>query len=55
MAGLAPAIHVFVSRRERQDVDHRDERGDDGFDVDADRFVSSLTLLARTSRPDARR
>jgi hypothetical protein len=29
MAGLDPAIHVFASERKRQDVDHRDERGDD--------------------------
>jgi hypothetical protein len=28
MAGLDPAIHVFVFRR-KQDVDHRDEPGDD--------------------------
>jgi hypothetical protein len=27
MAGLNPAIHVFVS--EKQDVDHRDRPGDD--------------------------
>jgi hypothetical protein len=29
MAGLDPAIHVFVSS-EKEDVDHRDKPGDDG-------------------------
>jgi hypothetical protein len=29
MAGLDPAIHVFGSTKERQDVDHRDKPGDD--------------------------
>jgi hypothetical protein len=29
MAGLDPAIHVFVLIEEKQDVDHRDEPGDD--------------------------
>jgi hypothetical protein len=29
MAGLDPAIHVFVSRESKQDVDHRDKPGDD--------------------------
>jgi hypothetical protein len=28
MAGLVPAIYVFVASK--QDVDHRDEPGDDG-------------------------
>jgi hypothetical protein len=35
MAGLVPAIHVGVSRTKRQDVDHREKHGDDGFDADA--------------------
>jgi hypothetical protein len=34
MAGLDPAIHVFLSRRS-QGVDHRDKRGDDSFYVEA--------------------
>jgi hypothetical protein len=29
MAGLVPAIHVFVSEQPKQDVDHRDKPGDD--------------------------
>src|SRR5260370_2913302 len=29
MAGLDPAIHVFVTKNRKQDVDHRDEPGDD--------------------------
>jgi hypothetical protein len=29
MAGLDPAIHVFVSMLRKQDVDHRDKPGDD--------------------------
>jgi hypothetical protein len=29
MAGLDPAIHVFVSTETKQDVDHRDKPGDD--------------------------
>jgi hypothetical protein len=29
MAGLAPAIHVFLASRSKQDVDARDERGHD--------------------------
>jgi hypothetical protein len=29
MAGLDPAIHVFVSKEGKQDVDHRDKPGDD--------------------------
>jgi len=33
MAGLVPAIHVFVST-EKQDVDARDKRGHDGRDND---------------------
>ena len=28
MAGLDPAIHVFVTKK-KQDVDHRDKPGDD--------------------------
>jgi hypothetical protein len=31
MAGLDPAIHVFVSEMIKQDVDHRDRPGDDGL------------------------
>jgi hypothetical protein len=34
MAGLDPAIHVFLARRS-QGVDHRDKRGDDSFYVEA--------------------
>jgi hypothetical protein len=30
MAGLVPAIHVFVSSREKDDVDARDKPGHDG-------------------------
>jgi hypothetical protein len=33
MAGLDPAIHVFVLRRYRQDVDTRDKRGHDEFET----------------------
>jgi hypothetical protein len=29
MAGLDPAIHVFVAQIRKQDVDHRDKPGDD--------------------------
>jgi hypothetical protein len=29
MAGLVPAIHVFMSRQHRKDVDRRDKPGDD--------------------------
>jgi hypothetical protein len=29
MAGLDPAIHVFVTKNRKQDVDHRDKPGDD--------------------------
>jgi hypothetical protein len=29
MAGLDPAIHVFVSWKSKQGVDHRDKPGDD--------------------------
>jgi len=29
MAGLVPAIHVFTLRQPKQDVDRRDEPGDD--------------------------
>jgi hypothetical protein len=29
MAGLDPAIHVFVSDKRKQDVDHRVKPGDD--------------------------
>jgi hypothetical protein len=32
MAGLVPAIHVFVTTK--QDVDARDERGHDGMSLD---------------------
>jgi hypothetical protein len=31
MAGLDPAIHVFVEQT-KQDVDHRDKPGDDSCD-----------------------
>src|SRR6266853_1638391 len=31
MAGLVPAIHAFVGKRRKQDVDHRDKPGDDGW------------------------
>ncbi|MGB7835043.1 MAG: hypothetical protein WBL84_22840 [Xanthobacteraceae bacterium] len=30
MAGLVPAIHVFVALQGRKDVDARDKRGHDG-------------------------
>jgi hypothetical protein len=30
MAGLVPAIHVFVATDGRKDVDARDKRGHDG-------------------------
>jgi hypothetical protein len=30
MAGLVPAIHVFVSLERKQDVDARDKPGHDG-------------------------
>jgi hypothetical protein len=30
MAGLVPAIHVFIASRGRRDVDARDKRGHDG-------------------------
>jgi hypothetical protein len=29
--GEGPAIHVFVSEKIKQDVDHRDKPGDDGL------------------------
>jgi hypothetical protein len=29
MAGLDPAIHVFLAGVRKQDVDHRDKPGDD--------------------------
>jgi hypothetical protein len=35
MAGLDPAIHVFLSWGKIQDVDHRDKRGDDTGYVEA--------------------
>jgi hypothetical protein len=31
MAGLDPAIHVFVLTQRKQDVDHRDTPGEDGL------------------------
>jgi hypothetical protein len=34
MAGLDPAIHVFVSEKESKDVDHRDKPGDDAVRQD---------------------
>jgi hypothetical protein len=30
MAGLVPAIHVFITHQNRKDVDARDKRGHDG-------------------------
>jgi len=30
MAGLVPAIHVFLAESRKQDVDARDKRGHDG-------------------------
>jgi len=30
MAGLVPAIHVFLGRSEKKDVDARDKPGHDG-------------------------
>jgi hypothetical protein len=30
MAGRVPAIHVFISQKRKQDMDHRDKPGDDG-------------------------
>jgi hypothetical protein len=29
MAGLVPAIHVFLTSKKKQDVDHRVKPGDD--------------------------
>jgi hypothetical protein len=36
MAGLVPAIHVFLAERPKVDVDARDERGHDGFNPHRD-------------------
>jgi hypothetical protein len=36
MAGLDPAIHVFIARKRKQDVDHWDKPGDDPMGVEAD-------------------
>jgi hypothetical protein len=33
MAGLVPAIHVFLAEDRRKDVDARDKRGHDGGEV----------------------
>jgi hypothetical protein len=41
MAGLDPAIHVFVSRERKQDVDHRVKPGDDEL------MEPCITSLAR--------
>ena len=41
MAGLVPAIHVFLCRAGKQDVDARDKRGHD--DGEADQFERKYT------------
>jgi len=33
MAGLVPAIHVFLAEGHKKDVDARDKRGHDGAEV----------------------
>jgi hypothetical protein len=42
MAGLDPAIHVFVSRLRKQDVDHRNKPGDDRTDC----FIAILAMAS---------
>ena len=52
---LVPAIQVFISRKGKQDVDHRDEPGDDGLIVEAIRIASrSLSSGAHSRDPLAR-
>jgi hypothetical protein len=58
MAGHGPAIHVFisrtkkVSRTKKQDVDHRDKRGDDGFDSNTGLDCSAKADLPRLLTSD---
>jgi len=47
MAGLVPAIHVFVALQGRKDVDARDKRGHDGGEGDT---TSAKTALAGLSK-----
>jgi hypothetical protein len=45
MAGLVPAIHVFLFRRARkQDVDARDKRGHDDGQADSIRSEPAVSL-----------
>jgi hypothetical protein len=43
MAGLVRAIHVFYPAERKQDVDHRDKRGDDRFCAETD-WINRITL-----------
>ena len=46
MAGLDPAIHVFVSLQSKEDVDHRVKPGDDDWSMTPKRALP-LPLIAR--------
>jgi hypothetical protein len=48
MAGLDPAIHVFPTQG-RQDVDHRDKPGDDGYYAEA-AWIASLALATTNKK-----
>jgi hypothetical protein len=58
VAWRGPAIHVFisrtkkVSRTKKQDVDHRDKRGDDGFDSNTGLDCSAKADLPRLLTSD---
>jgi hypothetical protein len=53
MAGLDPAIHVFVTRKRKQDVDHRDKPGDDGEFVAA--LAPPMRAVDAAMRPHPRK
>jgi hypothetical protein len=44
MAGLVPAIHVFLLKRSKKDVDARDKRGHDAWRSDSISSKSALRL-----------
>ena len=46
MAGLDPAIHVFVSLQSKEDVDHRVKPGDDDWSMTPKRAYPSPSSLA---------
>jgi hypothetical protein len=50
MAGLDPAIHVFVAQKRKQDVDARHKAGHDGECVNNPQVIASQRVARMRAR-----